>query len=443
MGGSVWELRNCEPATVRPGAATAPAAGRLWTLGVVPIFLATPFFARATFRTEVVPGRVWSFEQKQGIGLGLNTSLNVRMTVVRLRSGGLFVYGPVAPTGECLELVRELGGDVETILLPTTLFEHKQFLAPFARRFPKAKVLVAPGQYSWPVSPPGASRAGCPRAEVLRADGEGQLPPDVRAATLDLCPVGLSSGVRFSEVAVLHSASRTLLVTDTVMSLSKDPPPTVSRRDLLEWADDRNTAITGLRALGLFGVAEAARRYGLRRAGERGEAEACALGWQRMALTSLYFGQEDVLRPDQSFRALSARRLVVPPVLGTLVYGEGGRDQVAAEVAQWAERVGRWSFERVVPAHFEVARASPRDWLAAFGTWRRGSGSGAGPLSALRLAALEGGAWAYPEADVRCLRDVRAFLRGAGVIFDDPSRPRRPAAPPAAPPPPPPGRGGR
>ena len=434
-GGLAWELRNCEPARMRPGVATAPAAGRLWTLGVVPIFLATPFFARATFRTEVVPGRVWSFEQKQGIGLGLNTSLNVRMTVVRLRSGGLFVYGPVAPTGECLELVRELGGDVELVLLPTTLYEHKQFLAPFARRFPKAKVLVAPGQYSWPVSPPGAFRAGCPRAEVLRANGEGQLPPDVKAATLDLCPIGLSSRVRFSEVAVLHSASRTLLVTDAVMSLSEDPPPTVSRRDLLEWADDRNTAITGLRALGLFGVAQAARRYGLRGAGERGEAEACALGWQRMALTSLYFGQEDVLRPDRSFQALSARRLVVPPVVGTLVYGDGGRDRVAEEVAEWAERVGRWSFERVAPAHFEVVRASPRDWLSAFAAWRQSSGAGAGPLSALRRAAL-GEAWAYPEADVQCLRDVRAFLRGVGVIFDDASRPSR--RPPPSPPPPPP-----
>ena len=434
-GGAAWELRNCEPAEARPGGATAPEAGRLWTLGVVPFFLATPFFARATFRAEVVPGAVWSFEQKQGIGLGLNTSLNVRMTVVRLRSGGLFVYGPIAPTGECLKLLRELGGEVELILLPTTLFEHKQFLAPFAARHPRARVLVAPGQYSWPLNPPGAFRAGCPRAEVLRADGQGQLPPELRAATLDLCPVGLSPGVRFAETAVLHAPSRTLLVTDAVMHLSARPPPTVSRRDLLEWADDRNTAISGLRLLGLFGVAEAARRYGLQGAGERGEAEACALGWQRMALTSLYFGQEDVLRPDRSFRALASRRLVVPPVLGTLVYGEG-RDSVAAEVAEWAERVGRWSFVRVMPAHFEVARASSREWLAAFETWRRGAPcrpGGLGPLAAFAsaLSAAAGStAWGYPEPDIRCLRDVRAFLRRTGVIFDDASRPPRPPAPP-------------
>ena len=99
VGGTAWELANAAPAdtALPPGTATTGGGrwglGRLYTLGLVPLFLATPFFARATFRREVVPGRVWSFEQKQGIGLGLNTSLNVRMTVLRLSEGGLFVYG--------------------------------------------------------------------------------------------------------------------------------------------------------------------------------------------------------------------------------------------------------------------------------------------------------------------------------------------------------------
>lgn len=30
---------------------------------------------------------MWFFEQKQGIGLGLNVSVNVRMTVIKLRGG--------------------------------------------------------------------------------------------------------------------------------------------------------------------------------------------------------------------------------------------------------------------------------------------------------------------------------------------------------------------
>ena len=77
------------------------------------------------FRYEVDPGRVWFFEQKQGIGLGLNVSVNVRMTVVKLRSGGLWVHAPIAPTDECVALLKELNAPVEHIVLPTTLFEHK------------------------------------------------------------------------------------------------------------------------------------------------------------------------------------------------------------------------------------------------------------------------------------------------------------------------------
>ena len=68
------------------------------------------------------------------------------MTVVKLATGGLLVYAPVAPTGECLELVNELialHGDVKYIILPTISgLEHKVFVGPFARKFPQAQVQV-------------------------------------------------------------------------------------------------------------------------------------------------------------------------------------------------------------------------------------------------------------------------------------------------------------
>jgi hypothetical protein len=41
-------------------------------------------------------------------------------------------------------LVRELPGPVEHIVLPTFAVEHKQFVGPFSRAFPKAAVHVAP-----------------------------------------------------------------------------------------------------------------------------------------------------------------------------------------------------------------------------------------------------------------------------------------------------------
>ena len=91
--------------------------------------------------------------------MGLNTSVNVRMTVVKLEEEGeedatttkLFVYNLIAPTRECVQLLRELG-HVDTILLPTTTFEHKQFLSNFSKTFPKAKIVLAPGQYTYPVN---------------------------------------------------------------------------------------------------------------------------------------------------------------------------------------------------------------------------------------------------------------------------------------------------
>ena len=68
------------------------------------------------------------------------------MTVIKLRSGGLWVHAPIAPTDECIALLNELDAPVEHIVLPTTLFEHKIFVGPFQRRFPNATVFIAPDQ---------------------------------------------------------------------------------------------------------------------------------------------------------------------------------------------------------------------------------------------------------------------------------------------------------
>ena len=46
---------------------------------------------------QVERGSLWCFEQAQSLG-GSNVSTNVRMTVIKLRSGGLFVHAPIAPT---------------------------------------------------------------------------------------------------------------------------------------------------------------------------------------------------------------------------------------------------------------------------------------------------------------------------------------------------------
>lgn len=52
------------------------------------------------------------------------------------------------------QLVKELGAPVEYIVLPTFAYEHKIFVGPFSRKFPRAQVWVAPRQWSWPLNLP-------------------------------------------------------------------------------------------------------------------------------------------------------------------------------------------------------------------------------------------------------------------------------------------------
>ena len=115
--------------------ATAPAAGR----GYFPTLL-PPLFSRATVRYELGDG-LWAFEQ---LLVFANVSATVRMNVVRLRDGGLWVSAPVYPTGELKQLLAELGGDVRYIVLPTNALEHKAPLADFARAYPAAEVWSVP-----------------------------------------------------------------------------------------------------------------------------------------------------------------------------------------------------------------------------------------------------------------------------------------------------------
>lgn len=89
--------------------------------------------------SQVEKDTIWTFEQTQGLDF-FCLYTPVRMTVIKLKSGGLWVHSPVAPTAECLRLIKELNAPVEYIVLPTFAYEHKVFVGPFSRKFPKAKV---------------------------------------------------------------------------------------------------------------------------------------------------------------------------------------------------------------------------------------------------------------------------------------------------------------
>lgn len=298
---------------------------------------------------------MWVFEQTQALE-AFSVFTPVRMTVIKLRSGGLWVHAPVAPTDECVRLIKELGAPVEYIVLPTFAYEHKIFVGPFSRRFPKAKVYVTPYQWSFPLNLPPQFFGIFPEGELQ----SGQDTPwaDEIDQKLFLPPsIGVSEYVRFSEVAFFHKQTRTLLVTDAVVYVPEDAPECIPRQALVGAARDGFLAryVTGGRtkeeveAIAVKGPVEdtlAARRK----------------GWQRMALLVLYFSPSNLLTPEQSFAAISSR-LMVGPVVETLVYSK-----VPKAVTEWVDSICTdWSFRQIIPCHFEAPlKAGPAEFRRAF-----------------------------------------------------------------------------
>ena len=106
-------------------AATAGASeadildGRWW------VFPLAPYQKKKTVRTEAIPGQVWTFDQILG---ALYVHVPLRMTIVKLSTGGLLAFCPINPTRECLSLVRDLEaehGSLKYIVLGSAAIEHK------------------------------------------------------------------------------------------------------------------------------------------------------------------------------------------------------------------------------------------------------------------------------------------------------------------------------
>ncbi len=335
----------------------------------VPLY---PYSKRRTLRQEVVKDTIWTFDQIQGI---LYTVVPIRMTVVKLKAGGLLVYAPIAPTTECIRLVNELvaaHGDVKYIILPTSSgLEHKVFVGPFAQRFKKAQVFVTPNQWSFPLNLPLSWLGFPPKRTHVLPENSAQSPfiNEFEYAILD---INLGRG-SFGEVALFHKASRTLLVTDSVLSIPEDPPAIVQLDPypLLFHARDS--------ALDVIEDNQANRRQ----------------GWQRISLFAIYLrpsalkmislGQvfRDALKAphhskkayfglfpfnwqdnwQQSFDALrGGGRLFVAPILQTLILNQSPR-----QVIDWADQVATWGFQQIIPCHFDAPiKVNPRQFRQAF-----------------------------------------------------------------------------
>ncbi|MEM9120808.1 MAG: DUF4336 domain-containing protein [Cyanobacteria bacterium P01_D01_bin.6] len=336
---------------------------------VVPLY---PYGQRPTLMQEVVKEKVWIFDQYQGI---FYVVVPIRMTIIRLRAGGLLVYSPVAPTPECIALVRSLEaryGSVRYIIQSTTTgIEHKVFVGPFARRFPQAQIYVAPEQWSFPLNLP-LSWLGLPpqRTQVLTDDIFVPFTEEFDWATLGPIKLGLGP---FVEVALFHRETRTLLLTDALVSVPYEPPSILQldpypllfhARDHAAEAvvDTPANRLRGWHRIALFAFFFRPNALDTPTLWAAFRAAKDAPDRSRRAYFGLY---PFCWQPDwaMSFEALhGGGRPFVAPVLQTLIFNRG-----LDEVKAWVDRVCQWHFERVIPCHLEAPIGlGPREFQTAF-----------------------------------------------------------------------------
>jgi hypothetical protein len=140
--------------------------------------------------------------------------LPVRMTVVRLASGDLWLHSPTRfDAGLCDRLQRE--GPIAHIVAPNVA--HWMFLRDWHTACPNARTYAAPGlRKRRPV-----------RKAKIRIDADlSEMPP---AAWEDELEHTIVRGIGFAEVDFFHRASRTLIMTDLVQNLEPDRLPAAAR----------------------------------------------------------------------------------------------------------------------------------------------------------------------------------------------------------------------
>ncbi len=124
----------------------------------------------------------------------------IRMTVIRLRGGGLILHSPI-PIDDALAAELAALGPVEHLIAPCKL--HHLYLPAAIERYPDAKVHGAPGL---------AEKRGDIRFDATL--GEGAAPWE---SELDSLLIG---GVPWiNEVVFFHRATKTLIVTDLVFNI--------------------------------------------------------------------------------------------------------------------------------------------------------------------------------------------------------------------------------
>ena len=433
-----------------------------WPLGKV-AFSLLPLaggFRRATVQECIVKDKIWTHDQIQGI---VNVNVPVRQTTIALNhggGGGLWVHNPVAPTPQHVQNMKQLEtqyGPVKHIVLGTVAVEHKATIGAFAQQFPNATVWIQPGkekdetyrmlriqsigygtnsrtffhvgQWSFPVNLPilvlGVTQRG-PRLRDLPhpPSSSSNLTDDTPPEWLDeidyeiLGPLKFQSVGAFSETAFFHKATKTLLLTDTVVSVTATPPAIIQEdpRAMLFHSRDYATQMIqdtpetrerGWRRMVQFGLVFFPSQIDVVPFGEAiQQARHIDPSLRNLGVDAVPFDLYPWTWHDsdadlRNFNAISQDgKLFCPPILTKLIL-----DREPDRTLEWVDTVcRRFPFERVIPSHLNNnVKASPQEFQAAFDVLR---GRGPGSIRSQR---------ALPE-DLALLQKASDTLTELGIV---------------------------
>ena len=339
----------------------------LW--GILPV---GTYKRKKTIRETIVPGQIWTFDQKFGI---LDVQVPLRMTVIRLKGGGLFVYNPIAATRELLGMVQELVdeyGPIKYIAVGSVALEHKAYAGVFAQKFPSANIYLQPGQYAVPVNLP-ESFLGFPVGRTFSMPATPDEAPAEWRDEFEWATLGpiISRDGAFGETVFHHKATKTLLVTDTSLQVT-DEVPAIYETDpapLLYHARDTVTDVVedtpetrrkGWRRIVLFGLFFMPSAITIKDAG-------VALNERRPDINSDFAGVypwDWTGDEAASWKGLTGNgKPLVAPILQTLLLNRS-----PVEVLDFADKVAKWDFTRIIPAHLKNNLAfTGSDYRKSFG----------------------------------------------------------------------------
>jgi hypothetical protein len=284
-------------------------------------------------------------------------------------------------------------GPVRHIVLGTVALEHKSTFGPFAQYFPNATVWLQPGQWAFPINLPiellGVTQRG-PRLREIPTDHistryrnlanqDPEWTRDIEYETLG--PLRFQSVGGFSETAFFHKTTQTLIVTDTVVSVTDQPPKIIeedpramlfhardSINDVVE--DNPETRKKGWRRMVQFGLVFFPSQIDVVPLVEafseasRINESMKPLGYGAVPFSLYPWKWHDNNADLKNFKAISkGGEIFCPPILTKLIL-----DREPDRVLNWVDRVcTRFKFNRIIPGHLNNdVKATPDQFRAAF-----------------------------------------------------------------------------